>query len=165
MLARSSAPLENWFLQVNPMQLNLLLQVFATIFMTGLIWFVHVVHYALYPRIGPTAWYERDHVSRTACVVAPVMTLEAITAVLLFPLRPAYVPEWSVWLGIALLAVIWLLSFLILVPQHFALVRSTEASEIHIVMKVNAIRTALWTARSVLVLWMLAGGVSASITR
>jgi len=152
-------------MQVDSMQLNILLQVFATVFMTGLIWFVHVVHYALYSRIGAAAWYERAHVSRTAFVVAPVMIVEAITAILLLPLRPAYVPEWSVWLGLGLLAVIWLLSFLILVPQHFLLAGSTDPKEIHIVMRVNALRTALWTARSVLVLWMLAGGLSAPITR
>jgi hypothetical protein len=134
--------------------------------MTGLIWFVHVVHYpTLYRPSDAAGWYGREHISRTVRVVAPVMTLEAITAVLLFPLRPAYVPNSSVWLGLALLAAIWLMSFLILLPRHFVLARGFDPSASRTLMKVNAARTALWTARSVLVLWMLVGGLSATLTR
>jgi len=80
-------------------------------------------------------------------------------------LRPVFVPEWSIWVGLVLLAAIWLMSFLILVPQHFVLLRSLDPSKIHVVMKVRAVRSALWTARSVLLLWMVAGGISATATR
>jgi len=146
------------------MAVNLALQVFATIFMTGLVWFVHVVHYALYARVGPGAFanYQGEHISRTVRVVAPVMILEVVSAMLLLIMRPSYVPEWSVWLGLALLAVIWLTSFLILLPQHFVLARGFEPSACRKMMTANGLRTALWTARSVLVLWMLVGGVAAT---
>jgi len=148
------------------MQLNFLLQVFATIFMTGLIWFVHIVHYpTLYTPTSGAGRYAREHISRTVRVVAPVMTVEAVTALLLLPLRPAYVPAWSVWLGLGLLAAIWLMSFLILLPRHFVLARGFHPSASRTVMNVNAVRTVFWTARAGLVLWMLAGGVSPSLIR
>ena len=34
------------------MELILLTQVFATLFMVGLIWFVQIVHYPLYAKVG-----------------------------------------------------------------------------------------------------------------
>ena len=57
----------------------------ATGVMTGLIWFVQVVHYPLLARVGAASFveYERAHVRRTTWVVAPAMLVEAATAIVL----------------------------------------------------------------------------------
>ena len=60
----------------------LLAHVAATAAMTGLIWFVQLVHYPLFARVGVADFtaYEREHVRRTGLLVAPLMLLEALTA-------------------------------------------------------------------------------------
>ena len=57
----------------------------ATLYMTGLIWFVQVVHYPLMARVGGGGFaaYEAAHTNRTAWVVGPAMLAEAGTAVAL----------------------------------------------------------------------------------
>ena len=60
----------------------------ATWFMTGLIWFVQIVHYPLFAKVGALAFkeYEHDHQRKTTWVVAPVMLIEAAAAsVLVMP--------------------------------------------------------------------------------
>jgi len=58
----------------------------ATWFMTGLIWFVQIVHYPLMGAVQADAFpaYEVAHQRRTTWVVGPVMLIEASCAVLLF---------------------------------------------------------------------------------
>ena len=84
----------------------------ATWYMTGVIWFVQVVHYPLFAAVGSQAFstYEQRHTSLTTWVVAPPMLVEAATAVLLFWLRPPGVLAWQLWTGVILVAAIWLLS-------------------------------------------------------
>ena len=63
----------------------LLVNALATIALTGLIWFVQLVHYPLFALAdnGRFARYEAEHARRTSWVVAPLMTLEAVTAMML----------------------------------------------------------------------------------
>ena len=67
------------------MKLILLMQVFATLFMVGLIWFVQIVHYPLYANVGREQFpeYEALHNRMTTWVVGPAMLVELVTAVLL----------------------------------------------------------------------------------
>ena len=55
---------------------------FATVAMTGLIWFVQVVHYPLFARVGEEGFhaYEAAHARATSRVVAPLMLGEVGTA-------------------------------------------------------------------------------------
>ncbi len=54
----------------------------ATLFMTGVIWFVQVVHYPLYRLVSVAefARYETAHTFWTTIVVAPPMVAEMVTA-------------------------------------------------------------------------------------
>ena len=55
---------------------------FATAAMVGLIWFVQVVHYPLFARVGPDGFttYETEHQRRTSWVVGPFMAVEGVAA-------------------------------------------------------------------------------------
>ena len=88
----------------------LLLQAFATFAMTGLIWFVQVVHYPLFRAVAEPGYaaYQDAHMRLTTLVVGPLMLLEAATALWLVHDRPGFVPPALAWTGLALLAVIWL---------------------------------------------------------
>jgi hypothetical protein len=64
------------------LDLPLLLQAFASFAMTGLIWFVQVVHYPLFRAVGSSGYaaYQERHMRLTKVVVVPRMLLEAATA-------------------------------------------------------------------------------------
>lgn len=139
----------------------LLVHAGATIAMTGLIWFVQIVHYPLLARVGHVSFaeYEQAHTRRTTFIVGPIMLLEAATAAALaVTLRP------TALLGAGLLVFIWLSTALVQVPLHARLERGFDAAAWRMLVQSNWIRTCLWTVRAVLALHMVAdseGGASA----
>lgn len=66
----------------NPYLWVLTLNIFATFSMTGIIWFVQVVHYPLFSNVGSEQFttYEGLHQNLTTIVVAPLMLIELFTA-------------------------------------------------------------------------------------
>jgi hypothetical protein len=87
----------------------LLVHVAATLFMVGVIWFVQVVHYPLFSRVGPEKFslYSEAHSRLTTYVVGPPMLVEAATALLLVFRRPEGVPLAAALIGLALVAAVW----------------------------------------------------------
>ena len=63
----------------------LVVQVVATLALTGLVWFVQVVHYPLLARVGPSSFaaYEQEHVRRTTWLAVPLMVTEGIVVAML----------------------------------------------------------------------------------
>lgn len=137
----------------------LLVHAAATWFMTGVIWFVQVVHYPLFGLAGGAGFaeYSRRHSALTTWVVAPVMLVELGAAGLLM-FYGGNLPEWMSAGGIALLAVIWLSTFLLQVPRHERLARGFDAAAHAGLVSTNWIRTLAWTARAGLSLAMISGG-------
>lgn len=129
----------------------------ATLFMVGLIWFVQVVHYPLFARVGTaeSAEYERNHTRRTGWVVAPPMLAELVTAVLLTWVRPASVPLGIAVAGLALLATIWVSTWAIQIPCHERLSRAFDAATHRRLVATNWFRTWAWTLRGILALSMV----------
>lgn len=122
----------------------------ATLFMTGLVWFVQVVHYPLYDRVGADGFsrYELDHTRRTGWVVGPAMAVEAGSAAWLLAAPPTGVPVALLWLGAALLALVWLSTFFLQVPRHGELCYGFDAGAHRALVRSNWVRTWLWSARS-----------------
>jgi hypothetical protein len=139
----------------------LLLQAFATFAMTGLIWFVQVVHYPLFRAVGAQGYpaYQEQHVRLTTRVVGPLMLLEAATALWLVLHRPAFVSPMQAWVGLALLGLVWLTTALVSVPRHEALRRGYDASAHASLVATNWVRTGAWTARAILLLQILHDGL------
>jgi hypothetical protein len=126
--------------------------------MTGLIWFVQVVHYPLLARVGAASFveYERAHVRRTTWVVAPAMLVEAATAIVLpfvFATQPGRVLAWS---GLALLAAVWMSTALLQVPCHRKLARGFDSDVARRLVATNWIRTVCWSLRLLVALTLLA---------
>ncbi len=124
----------------------------ATCFMTGVIWFVQLVHYPLFPefemgRFGKTM---QRHQSQTSLVVIPAMVLELSTGVWLA------VAQWPVShvpaVALALLLLIWLITFSVSAPLHGRLEKGFEPQLTTQLVATNWARTLLWTARCVLIL-------------
>jgi hypothetical protein len=129
----------------------------ATLYMAGLIWFVQIVHYPLFAAVGRGEFpaYSRAHQTLTTLVVGPPMLVEALTAGLLIVARPAAVPAWSAWTGLALVGVIWISTATMQVPSHARLVGGFDEATGSFLVHSNWIRTVGWSARAALALWML----------
>ena len=129
----------------------------STFYMVGLLWFVQRVHYPLFAEVGADAFpgYERAHVSRTGPVVGPPMLLELGSAGLMVFAPARGVPSAAVWLGLALLAVIWGSTALLQVPRHRELESGFGDRAHRRLVTSNWIRTIAWSLRGGLVLWML----------
>ncbi len=140
------------------MEILLLAHLAATLVMVGIIWFVQVVHYPLFAGVGREgfATYAAQHSRWTTWVVAPPMLVEAATGLGLLVRAPAGIPRTALWLGLALLLVIWLSTALLQVPRHTTLGRGWDAAAHRVLVAGNWLRTAAWTLRGVLVLWMAA---------
>ena len=130
----------------------------ATMFMVGVIWFVQIVHYPLFSRVGASGFaaYSGAHSRLTGLVVGPPMLVEAATAVALVIRTPPGVSASLAWTGLVLLAAIWLSTALLQSPRHTELGRGFDVPSHRYLVASNWLRTGLWSLRGLIVLWMLA---------
>lgn len=138
------------------MRVVVLAHLASTLVMVGVIWVVQIVHYPLFAGVGEAGWadYSAQHQWRITLVVGPTMVLELATALWLVVDRPAAFPAWAVVAGLALLGVIWLATAAFSVPAHNALSASFDADAHARLVATNWIRTAAWTLRGGLVVWL-----------
>ncbi len=124
----------------------------VTWFMTGVIWFVQLVHYPLFAAAaGPSfAAYHRRHLALVTWVVAPAMLVELATGLLLAWAPPPGLSPWTPTAGLALLAIIWLSTALVQVPCHDRLRSGFDAAKHRRLVTSNWIRTASWSARALM---------------
>lgn len=137
-------------------KLILIINLAATLAMTGIIWLVQIVHYPLFSFVGGERYREFHvaHMNLITFVVAPTMIVELITAVLLI-IYPPNNADWRVlWAGAGLVAVVWASTFFLQVPLHEKLAQGYNADVHRALVNTNWIRTAAWTIRAALVLWL-----------
>lgn len=135
-------------------QMLFLAQLASTGFMTGLIWFVQIVHYPLFSRVPAEAFvaYEQAHTVLTGRVVAVPMLLEVLSTVALFGLAPSYLSPWANGAGLGLLGLIWLSTAALQVPCHQGLSQGFEARLHRRLVLSNWIRTLAWSLRALILL-------------
>lgn len=126
--------------------------------MVGVVWFVQVVHYPLFGKVGAQGFrdYSQTHSRLSGYVVGPPMLAEMATAVALLISQPAGVPEYLPWAGGALLAVVWGSTALLQVPRHHRLGSGYDRATHRALVATNWLRTVAWSLRGFLALWMLA---------
>jgi len=135
-----------------------LAHVVSTVYMTGLIWFVQIVHYPLMNRVGGDRFtaYEKEHQRLTSYVVGPPMLVEALTAVYLVMVpAPGMGHDWG-WIGLGRVGVVWLATAYLQVPEHNKLAQGFQARSHGLLVSTNWLRTVAWSIRTVWVLWPLA---------
>jgi len=133
----------------------LVTQILATAMMTGIIWFVQIVHYPLFLKVPLEGFvsYEQSHTVRTGLVVAPLMLLEMGTAIGLVGLSLFSGEKTTVGLSplhlgaLGCLLLIWASTFLIQVPLHQLLEQRADPKAMELLVSTNWIRTILWTIR------------------
>ncbi len=136
----------------------LLTNLAATLFMTGLIWFVQLIHYPLYAQVGADRFvnYENLHRQMITPLVGPVMLVELLTAAALIIKRPETIPASAAWIGLGLAGLIWLSTALLQVPEHGVLSNGFDTAAHQRLVSTNWLRTAAWSIRSLLMLWCVA---------
>lgn len=134
-----------------------LVQIFCTFAMTGIIWFVQIVHYPLMRKVGKGRFvrYTQTHFVLTAFVVGPLMLLEAV-AVVYGLLQPTpWITNDAAQLGAILLLVIWISTFALHLPQHRRLEREFEARAYRRLLFGNWIRCYAWSFRSIVLVFSM----------
>ena len=136
-------------------RLPLLINAAATLYMTGLIWFVQVVHYPLFGRVGEAGYrqYQVAHQNLTSLVVGPAMLAELVSTI--WVVSAATKDPWR-WVGLAAVAGLWASTALVQMPLHAALAGGFDGEAHARLVASNWVRTVLWTGRSGLVLWLIA---------
>jgi len=130
----------------------------STVALVGLIWTIQLVHYPLFLRVPTDCFqgYESEHMRRITWLVGPLMLTESAAALLLVLSQPASA---LAWIGMALLAIIWVSTATIQGPLHARMARDGFSEQrIRLLVRSNWIRTAAWTARGVLALALLGAG-------
>jgi hypothetical protein len=135
----------------------LLVHALSTSMMTGLIWFVQIVHYPLMSRVGSDDFvsYERAHTRATTWVVGPLMIAELISAIYLLAQADSDAVLMPI-VGLVALGGIWGSTLLLQIPAHRILEQRFDAKIHARLVQTNWIRTFLWSLRSLLAMWMLA---------
>jgi hypothetical protein len=130
----------------------------STLVFTGIIWYAQLDQYPLLKFVGrkEVSKYESEYYRRTMPWAVALLIIEALTGILLIWLRPAGIPSTLVWANLALLAVIWVITWGGCVKCHMKLECGLQDSLFHRLLSINKSRAVLWTVRSAIVLWMVA---------
>lgn len=137
-------------------------QLATTLPLVGLIWLIQVVAYPLFARVARADFpaYHQAHSRLVTYLVAPLMVGELAFAALwiLEPLDTSL--SGTAWVGGALAALTWVVTMLVSVPQHAKLARGFDARAHAVLVATNWIRTALWTARGAILVWVVANSAA-----
>ena len=138
----------------------ILLHLIATVFMTGVIWIVQILHYPLFNMVGREnfAAYEAAHTNLITVVVMPAMLLELILTAMIFFVPPASVSSSLNWLNAVLLGIIWFSTAFLQVPQHSILAGGFDEKAYRTLVNSNWIRTVAWSAKAVIatvMVWLM----------
>lgn len=142
----------------------LLANLVSSTVMTGLIWFVQIVHYPLFAHVGDeeSVSYANEHQRRTSYVVGAPMAVEGVSSLALFALAPEGISRWWALVGLVLLAVVLGSTVLLQVPAHARLAQNYDDKVVKRLVRSNWIRTVGWTLRcglaAGLVIWAATNG-------
>lgn len=119
-------------------------------FMTGVIWFVGVVHYPLFARVGRADWsaYERAHRVRTTYVVAPPMLAQLPIGVALVAFAPEGVDVALAVANFVCVMIAFGSTGLVFGPAHARLERRWTHRDHRILVRGNWLRVAAWTVQT-----------------
>lgn len=135
----------------------LIAQIVGSVGMFGVIWTIQLVHYPLMRWIPDDAFvaYEQQHTRMISFLVGPLMLLEGLCVLAVFFARPEGVPLWSTWAGGILEAIAIGVTAFISAPTHGQLESGPSGQLLNRLIATNWIRTAAWTGRGALAIFML----------
>ena len=147
------------FLQRN-LRTLIVIHTAATLFMVGLIWTIHYVHYPLFANVGESTYvsFQSEHVERIGKLLFVPWLTEGITLLGILALaflgghKALRVP--AVINGAAM-AVVLVISGFWSAPAHAKLADGFDKSLHDQLMTVNLIRTLAWTVCGICAVWIV----------
>ena len=138
----------------------LVIHLAATLFMVGLIWTIHYVHYPLFAYVGESTYvrFQAEHVARIGKLLFVPWLTEGITLLGILALaflggrKALRVP--AVINGAAM-AVVLVISGFWSAPAHAKLADGFDKSIHDQLMTVNLIRTLAWTVCGICAIWIV----------
>jgi len=131
----------------------------ATMFMVGLIWTIHYVHYPLFAYVGQSTYtsFQAEHVARIGKLLFVPWLTEGIT--LLGVLALAFLGGRKAWkvpaiINGAAMAVVLVISGFWSAPAHAKLADGFDKSIHDQLMTANLIRTLAWTVCGICTIWI-----------
>ena len=151
---------------MNSFSLTLLINAASTWFMVGLIWLIQVVHYPLFASVGKEQYqnYQSQHETLITWIVGPVMLVELVSAGLLLWFSSTRTDQYLAVVGLVLVVAIWLSTAFLQVPCHAQLATGFDETAHRQLVAGNWIRTIAWSARGLIVGWMLARLIQSSLS-
>lgn len=139
------------------MKLILILAFAFTLFNTGLIWTVQLVHYPGFLKVGQESYidYQQFHMRSITSLVGPSMLLELVFSVILLfmitqmPGRAIYIASFLILMGIWFHTAFWAS------PIHGKLLSGYNETLAKALINANWWRTIGWTLRSILLGYVL----------
>lgn len=133
----------------------------STLFMVGLIWTIHVVHYPLFAHVGKSTYieFQAEHVNRIGKLLLLPWLTEGVTllGILLLAFfgarRDLRLPAFLNGLGMAIALII---SGVWSAPAHGELADGFDAAVHNRLMNANLVRTLAWTLCGIAAVWLLA---------
>lgn len=129
----------------------------STVFLTGMIWTIQVVHYPLFSLVGPERFpaYESAHSARITAVIALPWAVQGLTTLALLLAPPAGLPRALIWVAAVLAALPVVVTVVASVPAHGVLGDGFDAAAHARLVTTNWLRTAAWTAHTAVAIGML----------
>lgn len=133
----------------------LILNLFSSFFLCGLIWMIQLVHYPMFHGLSKKNFSSQIqfHKKRISVIVIPVMTAELLTSAALAGWSEEF--KFIHITGLVLVTFIWLLTFILQVPIHNKLSDGFDQTLVRKLVLFNWYRTVLWTLKSILVIFLL----------
>ncbi len=137
-----------------PNEIIFLVNACCSLFMTGLIWYVQLVHYPSFKFVSTSNFgdFHNFHSLRTGFIVMPVMCTELITSGIL-TWQTSFISLQAI--GFYLVLLNWLSTFTLSVPTHAKLSNGKDDKLIRHLVLTNWPRTVLWTVKSALAISLI----------
>jgi hypothetical protein len=132
----------------NLLKLNLAL----SLFLTGLIWTIQLVHYPAFRYVEPQKFIEFAHFHQKwmTPIVALPMVLELLSSLALIWYKPSHLMV----ICFVFVLVIWSTTFFLSVPFHAKLSEGFDLMTIERLITSNWLRTIAWTLKTLLLLFI-----------
>ncbi len=120
--------------------------------MIGVILMTQVITYPSFLKIDKNEFvsFHNNYVKNISIVAVPTMSLELLTLVYM----NVYINNLLFMKSLLVLIVIWLVTFIIIVPIHNQLSKKLEIEKIVSLIRYNLIRTVLWTSKIFIILYI-----------
>ena len=128
------------------------LHLISTSMMVAIIWIVQILHYPTFLFIDKERYteFQQFHMNKISYIIIPLMLVELISGLsILFTVENI---QFSFYVSLSLLILIWLITGLFFTKFHSELSKKFSHNTILRLIRLNWIRTVFWTIRLALLL-------------